>query len=91
MASDPNIRVRVELSNITIQVLGGVVVAVLLSQSLDEAGGVAGIRGSLAIANLFPEVLPTLATAATEEKIVINLIIGCGICTVKDGGRGSFQ
>lgn len=62
-----------------VKVLNGIIIAVLLVEILHQTGRVAGIRGCHAVANLSPHVGASLTTAASEEEVVVHLVVGGGL------------
>lgn len=87
VTSQPHISVGVEGGDIVIQVYGGVVIMAFFAQVFDQASRVAGVGRGLAVTNLLPEILTSLATAATSKKVVIHLVVASSVGTVKHGGR----
>jgi hypothetical protein len=86
MARHPNLGIRIQSGDIVVQVLGSVVVAVLLAQCSNETGRVAGVGRRLTVADLSPQILPTLTAAAAEEQVVIDLVICSRLGPIKHGG-----
>lgn len=84
MAGHPNICVRVDGGDVVIEVLHGIIVMILSLQSLDQARRVAGVRRSLAIADLEPKERASLAATAAEEEVVIDFVVRRSICAVKN-------
>lgn len=74
-----------------IEILRRVVVAVLVAKGLNETGRVAGVGRGLAVADLSPHELAALATAAAEEQIVVDLVVGRGFRSVEHGRRCALQ
>lgn len=68
-----------------VQIQGSIVVAILLAQSGDKTGRVARVGSRLAVANLAPQILAALSTAAAEEEVVIDFVVGGGLRAVKHG------
>lgn len=71
-----------------VEISNSPVVVTLFSQRLDQASGVASISRGHAIADLLPQILPTLATAAGAKQVVVELVVAGSVGTIKDG-RGS--
>lgn len=91
MAGNPYVGVGIQVSHIVVKVLDSVVVFVLLPQFLDQTSGVARISRCHAIAHLSPHVLPSLATAAAKEKIVIDLVVCGGLRSIEYSWRGALE
>lgn len=91
VSGEPHFGVRIQLSDIVIQILRGVVIAILLPQCSNQTCRVAGVCCSLTVANLPPEVLATLTAATAEEQIVVDLVIRGRLGAVEHGRRGALQ
>lgn len=91
MACQPDVRVRVLLSDIGVELASGSIITVLLNESRPDACVVTGISACSAIADLVPRPLSLLSAAATEEQVIINLVVGCCAVSVKDSGRRSLE
>lgn len=91
MPCQPDVRVRIDLGHIGVEVYGGPVIFVLIIHRLHDASQVGGKEGALAVTDLPPKVRASLATAATEEQVVIDLIIRCGASSVKKSRGCAFQ
>lgn len=87
VAGHPDFGIGVNCSHIVVEVLGSVVVAVLLAQGSDEAGGIASVGRGLAVADLSPEKLASLAAAAAEEEVVVDLVVCGRVGAVEHGWR----
>jgi hypothetical protein len=74
-----------------VEVLSSIVVAVLLTQGRDQTCRVASVGRGLAIADLSPQVLAALTAAATEEEVVVDLVVGGRLGAVEHGGRCALQ
>lgn len=85
MSSQPDIRVRIELCDIVVQILCSVIITILLPQRLDNARAVAHVCSRLAVAHLLPQVLAALPAATTEEQVVIDFVVRGGFCAIEDG------
>lgn len=85
MPSQPHLRIGVKLRDVAIKLEGGFVIPVLLSESLDKAGLVAGVGRGHAVADLVPEVLATLTATAAEEEIIVHFVVGRSLGTIKHG------
>ena len=91
MADHPNIGVRIKLSDVGIEVNGCSVVAVLSLDCLNKTSLVAGVCTGRAVTYLAPEVLTSLATAAAEEEVVIELVSRGRAVSIKDSWRCALQ
>ena len=91
MAGEPDVGIGVQVRHIGVEVECRAVVPVLIVHRLDNAGHVGGKRRGLAVTDLAPEIRAPLATAATEEQVVVQLVIGRGPRAVKQGGRGALE
>lgn len=91
MACHPDLCIRVQCCHVVVEILGCIVVAVLLAQSCDQTSRVAGVGLGLTVANLSPQILAALPTAAAEKEVVVNFIVGGRLGSVKHGRRGALQ
>lgn len=91
MAGEPDIGVWVEFGDVAVEFGGGLIIPVLSSESLDEAGLVASESGRGAITDLSPQVMAALGATAAEEEIIVDLVLGGRAGTVEDGGGGAFE
>lgn len=76
MAGKPDVGIGVDFRHVAVDFLGGVVVSILVSKGMSNAGRVAFVRRRLAFADLLPSVLTSLTAAAAEEEIVIDFVVG---------------
>lgn len=90
MTRQPYIRVGIPLRHIVVQISYRPVVVALLPKRFDEAGVVARICSSHAVADLLPENLATLTATAGSEKVVIQLVVAGRVSTVEDRRRRSW-
>lgn len=67
------------------------IVVALCLERLDEASRVALIGPCHAVADLLPQILSALATAARSKQVVIELVVACGIGTIEYSRRSSFE
>lgn len=91
VASQPDVGVGVELSDVVVEVLSSMVVVGLVSQSFHQTGRVAGVGRRLAITDVLPCQLTTLTAAAAPEQVVVKLVVAGRIRAIKNGGRCSFE
>lgn len=91
MTSKPYVGVRIQLRHVGVKLDGGTVVYIVVPERFDQACLIAGIGGRGAVAYLTPEVLSSLGTAATEEQIVVHLVLGRGAFSVEDSRGSAFQ
>ena len=91
MTGHPHLSSRISFGDVMVQILYSPVVMALLSERLDQASVVASICRCHTIADLFPQILPALPTTARTKQIVVQLIVSCCLCSVKDSHGGSFQ
>jgi hypothetical protein len=86
VANNPDIRLRIHLSDIGIEFPGSLIVSVFRSQCLDHASVIAAIGAGGAVADLMPRPLALLGTTTAEEQVVVLLVIRRRALTVEYGG-----
>lgn len=91
MARQPDNGVGIELRDVRIQFASSRVVSILVAQSPGNAGVVAGVGARCAVTDLVPGPLSLLSAAATEEQVVVNLVVRGGTVPVKDSGRCALE
>ena len=91
VSSEPYTGIGIQGGNVVVQLLSSCVVMTLFPQVFDQTCRIARVRRRLAVADLLPEVLPTLAATTAPEEVVVHLVIARRIRTIKYSGRGSLQ
>jgi hypothetical protein len=91
MSCEPDIRVWVDVRHVPVYLLRGVVVAVLILQCLRDASRVAFVGRSLAIADLVPRILSSLAAATTEKKVIIDLVVRSRLRAIENCRTRAFD
>lgn len=91
MSRQPDVRLGVQFGHVGIQVQRGTVVSILVAQLLHQARLIAGVHGRRAVADLPPQIIPALATAAAEEEVVVDLVVDLSSATVVDGARRALE
>ena len=90
MSGHPDFGGGIAFRDVAVQVLSGPVVVALFSQGLDKAGGVAGVSGCHAVADLLPHILSALAAAAGAEEVVVDFVVACRLRAIEDGHGGAL-
>lgn len=91
VTGNPDIGIRIKLSDVTIELSSSLVVPVFVAQGHSDTSVIAAVGPCGTVTNLPIRPLSLLRTATTEEKIVIDFVICCCSITIKNGGRGAFQ
>jgi hypothetical protein len=91
MPSQPDICVGVDLSDVRVEIDGSSIIFVLIVHRLHDASHVSGKKGALAVTDLPPKIRTSLATATTEEQVVIGLVIRRGASSIKHSRRSALQ
>lgn len=91
MPCHPDLSTRIERRNIVVKISCSIIVSVLVPERCDKTCRIACISRRLTVTNLSPEILASLATATTEEQVIVDLVICSCLGAIEYGGRCSFE
>lgn len=91
MACQPDVGLGVDLRDIGIEVDCSLVVSIFIIHSFHYACHVRGENSALAVTDLSPKVGAALAATATEEQIIVELVVCSSACTIKKSRRGALE
>lgn len=83
VACQPDVGRGVDLRDIRVEVDCSLVVSIFIIHGLHDAGHVGGKNSALAVTGLPPQVRAALTATATEEQIIVDLVVRGGACTIK--------